>query len=169
MDRLHLTGPQWDERAEGETGINFRAAHFCPSGTEGNREGTGRTCLDLDLGHLQRAERNIREKLGACGASEPDGALVILGRFFPGEIHVGILEDLVEAILEHALEGISHESGAETFPDALCAFLRNDGLQGTDSTGVFGRIYLINQMRHGITMKGRQCKPACCIWQHQAG
>jgi hypothetical protein len=145
INARHLTGPQRDQRAEGEAGINFGATHFCPGSTEGNGEGTGRTCLDLDLRHLQWAECDIGEKLGTCGASEPDSAFVILRRFLASEIHVGILEDLVEAILEHALEGISDESGAETFPDALSPFLRNDGLQGTDSTDVFGGIYLITK------------------------
>jgi len=47
-----LTRPQRNERAEGETGIDSGAAHFCPGGTEGNGEGTSRACLNLDLGHL---------------------------------------------------------------------------------------------------------------------
>jgi len=138
----HLTGPQWNKRAEGEAGLNFGAAHFCPGGTEGDGEGTSGACLDLDLGHLEWAERNIGEKLGACGASEPYGALVLLGRFLASEVHVGILEYLVEAILEHALERVSEEGGADTFPDALCAFLSNDGLQGAHSPDVLGRVYL---------------------------
>jgi len=137
-----LTGPQRDERAEGEAGVDFGATHFFPGGPKGNGEGTGRTCLDLDLGHLQRAECNIREKLGACGTSEPNGALVILRRFLTSEIHIRILEDLIEAILEHALEGISDESGADAFPDALCGLLRDYGLQGTEGTNIFGRVYL---------------------------
>jgi hypothetical protein len=102
--RLHLTGPQRDDRTEGEAGLNFGAAHFRPGSTEGDGEGTSGASLDLDLGHFKRAKSNVGEEFSACGASEPDGTLVLLGRLFTGHIHVGILEYLVQAILEHALE-----------------------------------------------------------------
>jgi hypothetical protein len=101
--------------------------------------GTG---LNFDLGHLQRTERNVGEKLGACGASEPDAALVLFGRLLTSEVHVVVLKDLIQAIFEHALEGISDESGTKAFPDTLGALLRNDGLQGADTSLVLGRVHL---------------------------
>jgi len=61
-----LTGPQRNDGAEGEAGLNLCAAHFCPGSTEGHGEGTGGAGLNFDLGHLQRAERDVGEKLGAC-------------------------------------------------------------------------------------------------------
>lgn len=138
----HLTGPQWNDRPEGEAGFNFCAAHFRPGSAEGNREGARGASLDFDLGHLQRAERNVGEKLGACGASEPDGALVLVRRLLTSEIHVVVLKDLIQAIFEHALEGISEEGGTKTFPNTLGALLCNDGLQGADTALVLGRVYL---------------------------
>jgi hypothetical protein len=138
----HLTGPQWNNRAEGEAGLDFCAAHFSPGSTEGNREGSCGAGLNFYLGHFQRAERNVREKLGACGASEPDGALVLLRRLLTSKIHVVILKDLIQAIFEHALERISEEGGTKTFPNTPRALLRNDGLQGADTALVLFRVYL---------------------------
>jgi hypothetical protein len=138
----HLTGPQWNNRAEREAGLNFCAAHFRPSSTEGNREGTCRASLDFDLRHLQRAERNVSEKLGACGASEPDSAFVLVCRLLTSEIHVVILKDLIQAIFEHALEGISEKSGTKTFPNTPGALLRDDEFQGADTALILGRVYL---------------------------
>ena len=138
----HLTGPQRDKRAEGEAGLNFCAAHFRPGSTKGNGEGTCWASLDFDLGHLQWAERNVSEKLGACRASEPDGALVLLRGLLTSEIHVLILKNLIKAIFEHALKRISKESGAKTFPDTLGALFGNDGLQGADAALVLGGVHL---------------------------
>ena len=109
--------------------------------------------LDLDLGHLKRAESNVSEELGACGASEPNSALVVLGHLLASEVHVGILEDLVQAVLEHALERISDKSRAEALPDTLCAFLRNDGPQGTDTTLVLSRVDLTMRSEGGFPRK----------------
>jgi hypothetical protein len=138
----HLTGPQWNDRAEGEACLNFGAAHFRPGSTKGNGEGTCGASLDFDLGHLQRAERNVSEKLGTCRACEPDGALVLVRRLLTSEIHVVILKHLIQAIFEHPLEGISEESGTKTFPNTPGALLRDDGLQGADTALVLGRVYL---------------------------
>ena len=100
----HLTGPQRNDGAEWETRLSTCAGHFRPGSTEGNGEAASGASLDFDLGHLERAERDVGEELCAGRAGEPDGFLVLLGRLFTGEIHVLILENLVQAILEHALE-----------------------------------------------------------------
>jgi len=137
-----LTGPQRNDRAEGEAGLNFCATHFRPGSTEWNGEGTVRASLDFDLGHLQWAERNVSEQFGACGTSEPNGALVLLRGLLTSEIHVVILKELIQAIFEHSLKGISNESGTKAFPDTLGALFGDDGPQAADAALVFLGIYL---------------------------
>ena len=138
----HLTGPQRDERAEGEARLRTCAGHFRPGSTEGNGEGASGASLDLDLGHLEWAECDVGKELGAGRAGEPDGTLVLLGRLFTGKVHVRILEDFVQAIFEHALERVSDEGRAKAFPNTLCAFLRDDSFQAADTTLVLFRIHL---------------------------
>jgi hypothetical protein len=58
-----LTRPEGNERAEGETGLDFAGRHGSKSSTEAGREGADGAGLDLDLGHLQRAESDIGEHL----------------------------------------------------------------------------------------------------------
>jgi hypothetical protein len=138
----HLTGPQRDEGAEGEARLGTCAGHFRPGSTKGNRESTSGASLDLDLGHLKWAERDIGEELGAGRASEPDGTLVLFRRLLTSEVHVGILENLVQAIFEHALERVSDEGRGKAFPDTRCALFRDDSFQAADTTLVLGRIHL---------------------------
>ena len=138
----HLTGPQRDDGTEGEARLGTCAGHFRPGSAEGNREGSSGARLDLDFGHLKWAERDIGEELGAGRAGEPDDALVLFGRLLAGKVHVGILENLVQAIFKHALERIADEGGGKAFPDTRCALLRNDSFQGADTTLVFGRVHL---------------------------
>jgi hypothetical protein len=138
----HLTGPQRNKGAKGETRLSTCACHFRPGSAEGNREGASGASLDLDLGHLEGAERDVGEELGAGRAGEPDGTLVLLGRLLTGEIHILILENLVQAIFEHALERVTDEGRANAFPDTHCALLRDDSFQAANTTLVLGRVHL---------------------------
>jgi hypothetical protein len=95
--------------------------------------------LDLDLGHLERAESDIGEDLGGGGTSEPDGRLVLVGGLLTSEVGVEILEDFIETVLEHALGGISDESGSETLPDTGGTFLSYEELDGGNQTLEFLR------------------------------
>ena len=84
----HLTGPQRNEGAEGEVRLGTCAGHFRPGSTEGNGEGANGVSLDLDFGHLEGAERDVGEELGASRAGEPDGTLVLLGRWQSSCMHL---------------------------------------------------------------------------------
>ena len=138
----HLTGPQRDDGTEGEACFGTCAGHFRPGSAERNGESSSWASLDLDFGHLKWAERDIGEELGAGGAGEPNDTLVLFGRLLAGKIHVGILEDLVQAIFEHALERISDEGRRKAFPDTRCALLRDDSFQAANTTLVLGRVHL---------------------------
>ena len=98
--------------------------------------------MDLDLGHLKRAKSDIGEELCGSRASEPDGTLVFCGGFLTGKVGVLVLEDFVETVLEHSLEGVSNEGGSETFPETLATFLSNDGTETGDETLEFSRVDL---------------------------
>lgn len=138
----HLTRPQGNEGAEGETRLDCSPAHFCDGGAHRDGEGASRAGLNLDLGHLQRAESNVGEELGRRRASEPDGTLVFCRGLLTGQVHVGILEELVETVLEHSLEGVAHEGRADTFPETPAALLCGDHLEARDEAFIFARIDL---------------------------
>ena len=141
----YLTRPEGNDGAEGEARLSLETAHF-PEGVEhGDREGTSRAGLDLDLGHLQRAEGNVGEELGGRRTGEPDGTLVLVRGLLTSEVHVGVLEQLVETVLEHALEGVADESGAEALPETGRTLLSSNELQARESTLVLGRVDLGGQ------------------------
>jgi hypothetical protein len=117
------------------------------SSAESSGEGTGGGSLDLDLGHFEGAKSDIGEDLGGSRTSEPDEGLVLVGELFTSKVHVFILEDLVEAVLEHSLERVTDECGADTFPDTHCSLLSDESLQGSPETFVFDRVDLLKEAR----------------------
>jgi hypothetical protein len=125
-----LTRPEGDEGTEGVAGLNRLCAHLLESSAEGNGESTGGRGLDLDLCHFKRAKSDVGEDLSRGGTSKPDEGLVLLGGLLASQVRVGILEDLIETVLEHALEGVTDESWAKTFPETLGALLSREELEG---------------------------------------
>ena len=142
MGPAYLTGPEGNERTEGEPGFDRRCAHLGKSGAHGNGEGTSRAGLNLDFCHLPRAEGDIGEELRRSRASQPDSTLVVFACLLAGQVHVGIFEDFIETVLEGALEGVADQGGPETFPSALDTLLGNDGSETGDETLVFGGVDL---------------------------
>ena len=138
----HLARPEGDDGAEGEAGLRLELAHLAERGEHGDGEGAGGAGLDLDLGHLQRAEGDIGEELGRGGARAPDEALVLGGRLLAGHVHVGVLEVLVETVLEEALERVAEKGRAEAFPETRAALLCDDGLQTGAKALVLGGVDL---------------------------
>ena len=67
---------QGDEGGEGMAHLRLRRAHLSESSTHMNRKRTRGARLDLDLSHLERAERDVREELGRRGSGKLDRALV---------------------------------------------------------------------------------------------
>ena len=137
-----LSRPQGDEGAEGEAGVGGGQAHLRESSAEGDGEGARRTRLDLDLGHLEGAEGDVGEELGGSRASEPDGTLVLARGLLAREVHVGVLEVLVETVLEHALERVADEGGAEALPETPGTFLGDDGTETGTKALVLGGVDL---------------------------
>ena len=138
----NLTRPEGDKRTEGETGVGSGAAHLSEGSACRDGEGTGKTGLDLDLGHLQRAEGNVGEELSRGRTSKPDSTLVLGGGFLTSKVHVGILEEFVETVLEHALEGVADECGTEAFPETTATLLGGDGLETRDEAVELARVHL---------------------------
>ena len=91
--------------------LRLQHAHLHESSTHGSRERARRARLDLDLRHLERAERNVSEELGFRQPAEPDRVLVpVLGRhLFTGAVHVLVLEGLVETVIEEPLKRVAGE------------------------------------------------------------
>jgi hypothetical protein len=141
-NNTHLTRPERDERAEGEAGLNLAGGHSGERGAEAGGEHADGARLDLDLGHLERAERDVREDLRAGGAREPDRAAVLGRVLLAGEVRVLVLEDLVEPVLEHALERVADERRAEALEDAGAALLGEEGADTRDEALVLGRVDL---------------------------
>ena len=138
----HLARPKGDDGAEGVAGLRFQSAHLAEGSEHGDREGTGRARLDLDLGHLQRAEGDVGEELRGRRAGKPDSTLVFVGDLLTSEVHVLVLEELVETVLEHALEGVADECGTEAFPETTATLLGGDGLETRDDAVELARVHL---------------------------
>lgn len=138
----HLTGPERDEGAEGVASLNLGLAHLLERRAEsGGERALGRR-LDLDFGHLKRAQRNISEDLRGRGTREPDERLVLLRVLLAGQVTVRVLEDLVETVLEHTLERVADEGRAEAFPDTGGTLLSDEGLEARGEALVFGWVNL---------------------------
>jgi hypothetical protein len=142
MNSPYLTRPEGHERTEGEARLEFAGVHRGDGGAEPGRERAGLARLDLDLGHLERAERDVREDLRARGAGEPDRGPVLGRVLLADEVRVLVLEDLVEPVLEHALEGVADERGPEALPDPVRALLGEERAHAGDHALVLGRVHL---------------------------
>lgn len=140
--KSYLTRPERDERAEGEAGVGSGETHLGDGSTEGNGESARRAGLDLDLGHFERAKGNVGEELGRGRASQPDSTLVLGGGLLAGEVHVVVFEEFVQTVLEHALEGVADERGAETFPETTAALLSSDGAETGNEALILARAHL---------------------------
>jgi hypothetical protein len=123
--------------------------HLLHGSAEGSGEGTGRAGLNLDLGHFKGAESDISEDLSGSGTGEPDSGLVFFGQLLAGEVHVGVLEDFVETILEHSLERVADKSRAEAFPDTPGTLLGDERLDTGDEAGIFCRVHLVREGMRG--------------------
>ena len=98
--------------------------------------------MDLDFGHLPRAESNVGENLRGSRTSQPDGTLVLGGGLLTSEVHVVIFEDLVETVLEGTLEGVTDQGWPEALPSTGDALLGDDGSETGDETLVLGWVHL---------------------------
>jgi hypothetical protein len=140
--KTNLTRPEGDDGTERIAGLSLGGPHLGEGSTEGDGEGAGRTCLNLDLGHLEGAECDIGEDFSRGGTGEPDEGLVLFGSLLTSKVHVGILEDFVETVLEHSLERVADEGGAEALPETPRTFLSTEELQGRNEAVVLGRVDL---------------------------
>jgi len=140
--QAYLTRPERDEGTEGEPGVGSGNPHLGESSAHRDGEGTGRTGLDLNLGHLPRAESDIGKDLSRGGTSQPDGTLVLFTSLLTGEIHVVIFEDLIKTVLEGTLEGVADQGGSEALPSTRNSLLSDDGSETRDKTLVLGGVDL---------------------------
>ena len=134
-----LAAPQRLQRAERELGLRLVLAHLAHRGQHalGQRRGVTRQVhLHLHLGHLEGAQRDVREHLGRAGRSSPHRHLVALAlqRVLADDAGVQILEELVQAELEHALRAVAEERGDPALDQTSRALLSHDLLQTRDQT-----------------------------------
>jgi len=130
----YLMRPEGDKGTEGEPGFGSGDPHLGESTTHGEGEGTGKAGLDLDLGHLPWAASNIGENLRRSGTCQPDGTFVLGAGLLTGGVHVVIFEDLVETVLEGALEGVADRGGPEALPSTSDTLLSDNGSETGDKT-----------------------------------
>lgn len=138
----YLAGPEGYDRAERIPCLRLEFAHLSERSHHRNGERTRRARLDLDLGHLQRAERDVREELGRCRTRQPDRALVLCRRLLARHVHVHVLEHLVQSVLEHALQRIPEERRPNAFPQTLAALLSRNRLDTGHETLVLSGAHL---------------------------
>lgn len=93
-----------------------------------------------------RAQQNICDELGASRRESPADRLV-LGGTGAGSIRVDVLEDLVEAELSEALEGVADEGRPKSDTEALEALGCVDLLEAIADTGVKTRVSLNKAVR----------------------
>ena len=98
---------------------------------EGNEGAEGVARLRLELAHLRESSptETATEKVPARlvwifilrlsrrGSGEPDRAFVLGRRVFSGQVHVVVLEDLVDTIFKEPLERVADEIRAEICTD----------------------------------------------------
>lgn len=115
----------------------FLVHHLAPSLPQGMGEGRQRG-LHPDLDGLERAEGDVGEELGRGAGGEVYGGRVGGGGGGEELGAVVVFEDLVEAVLAHALEGVAEQGRGPAEEDAGQAFGGVDGAPGRDVGGVEG-------------------------------
>ena len=93
-----------------------------------------------------RAQQNVCDELGASRRDSPADRLV-LGGVGAGSTRVDVLEDLVEAELAEALEGVADEGWQKSDTEALDALRSVDLLEAIADTGVKTRVSLNKAVR----------------------
>ena len=93
-----------------------------------------------------RAQQNVCDDLGASRRDSPADRLV-LGGVGAGSTRVDVLEDLVEAELAEALEGVADEGWQKSDAEALDALRSVDLLEAVADTGVKTRVSLNKAVR----------------------
>mmetsp|Transcript_17549 Transcript_17549/g.44923 ORF Transcript_17549/g.44923 Transcript_17549/m.44923 type:complete len:396 (-) Transcript_17549:12-1199(-) len=92
----------------------------------GEAGGVGGVGHQADAGRLQRAQRHVREELGGGGGREVDGGAVLDGLLHAEVVHPLLLEELVAAELEGALQEVARAGGAEAGEQRTSALLLDD-------------------------------------------
>ena len=92
------------------------------------------------------AQQNVCDELGAGRRDSPANRLV-LGGVGTGSTCVNVLEDLIEAELSEALEGVADEGWQKSDAEALEALRSVDLLEAVADTGVKTRVSLNKAVR----------------------
>lgn len=108
--------------------------NFAEARHETGREGGFRD--QSDTGGLEGAEGNIGEEFGGGGGGEVDGGSVVLCSVVAEEIDGLLLEELVTAELEGALEEVPGKGRANTGQKSTRTFICNDFPEATDHASV---------------------------------
>lgn len=74
-----------------------------------------------------------------------------------------VLEDLVEAVLEKALERVAKERRPGALPETFRTLLSDDCPHSTDETLVLGRADLIGGSERGVAVSGKSILRTCML------
>ncbi|KAH9821981.1 hypothetical protein Tdes44962_MAKER04878 [Teratosphaeria destructans] len=100
--------------------------------------GEARLGHETDAGSLKRAEGNVGEELGKRGGTEVDSGAVLAGGFVPEQRDGLLLEELVAAEFERALQEVAGEGWAGTGQEGAGALVLDDLADAADQTAVVG-------------------------------
>lgn len=99
--------------------------------------------LHADLDRLEGAQEDVGDELGRRGGAQVDERPVRVGEEV---VAVLVLEDLVEAVLAQALEGVADERGGPAEEDPAEALGREDAAPGLE----VGRVQLAVDLSSGL-------------------
>lgn len=104
--------------------------------TTNQTAGKGGLADETDAGGLERAEGNIGEEFCGGGRGEVDGGAVVGGRLVAELVDPLLLEELVAAELERALEEVAGEGRADTREQGAGALVGDDLAEAADQAAV---------------------------------
>ena len=98
----------------------------------------GRLRDEANARRFQRTQRDVREELGAGGGGEVDGGAVVGGILVAQQGDGLLLEELVAAEFEGALQEVAGEGWADTSEQGAGAFVGDDLAEAADHAAVVG-------------------------------
>lgn len=100
--------------------------------------GVGGLRDETDTGGLEGAQGNVGEELGGTGRGEVDGSAVVGGSLVAKLVDALLLEQLVTAELEGALEEVTGKGRADTSQESAGTLVLDDLAETANHTTVVG-------------------------------
>ena len=124
--------------------------------------GVGGLGDETDTGGLKGAQGNVGEELGGGGRGEVDGGAVVGGSLETEGVDPLLLEELVSAELQGALEEVTGKGRAGTGEESASTLILDDLAEAADETAVVG---LGVELDAGLDAVGAAL---ACVFSHTA-